>query len=107
MHLTPSLYVAIVACLLLLLVAKAIQFRINVLARQIAVVSRIEAKLDLLLKQAGLTYDPYKNASPAVVDAVKRGAKIEAIKLYRQETSVGLKEAKDYVEGLQRHAGLG
>ena len=31
---------------------------------------------------------------------MKAGQKIEAIKLYREQTGVGLKEAKDYVESL-------
>lgn len=33
-----------------------------------------------------------------VVDALKRGNKIEAIKLLREQTGVGLKEAKDAVD---------
>ncbi|WP_109505454.1 ribosomal protein L7/L12 [Nocardioides speluncae] len=35
-----------------------------------------------------------------------RGRKIEAIKLYRQATGVGLKEAKDAVEEIQTQRGL-
>ncbi len=33
-----------------------------------------------------------------VVDALRRGDKIEAIKLLREQTGIGLKEAKDAVE---------
>ncbi len=39
-------------------------------------------------------------ASSVVLDLVHRGAKIEAIKQYREETGVGLKEAKDFVDSL-------
>ncbi len=39
-------------------------------------------------------------ASAAVLDLVRRGDKIQAIKQYRDETGVGLKEAKDFVETL-------
>jgi hypothetical protein len=35
-----------------------------------------------------------------IEDALRRGRKIEAIKLYRRATGVGLKEAKDQVEAL-------
>jgi len=37
-------------------------------------------------------------------DLIRRGAKIEAIKVYREATGVGLKEAKDGVEAIE--AGL-
>ena len=35
---------------------------------------------------------------PSVLDALRRGKKIEAIKEYRAVSGAGLKEAKDYVE---------
>lgn len=35
---------------------------------------------------------------PTVVDALQRGDKLEAIKLMRQITGIGLEEAKDSVE---------
>jgi hypothetical protein len=38
--------------------------------------------------------------SQAVKNAVDAGRKIEAIKLYREETGVGLKEAKDAIDHL-------
>jgi hypothetical protein len=36
-----------------------------------------------------------------ICDALFQGRKIEAIKLYRQLTDVGLKEAKDFIEALE------
>lgn len=44
--------------------------------------------------------------SSAVKNAVDAGRKIEAIKLYREEYGVGLKEAKDAIDRLakERHA---
>ncbi|HEY2231338.1 MAG TPA: hypothetical protein VGI22_27100 [Xanthobacteraceae bacterium] len=33
---------------------------------------RIEAKLDLMLKQAGLEFDPYKNVPAGVAEALQR-----------------------------------
>lgn len=34
--------------------------------------------------------------------AMEQNRKIQAIKIYREVTGVGLKEAKDYVDGLER-----
>jgi len=66
--------------------------------------SRLEAKLDALLKHAGIHFDPYADAPQTVIDALRRGKKIEAIKEYRTATGAGLQEAKDFVEELQRRA---
>jgi hypothetical protein len=37
-----------------------------------------------------------------ILDLIRQGQKIQAIKLYRERTNCGLKEAKDAVEALQR-----
>lgn len=44
--------------------------------------------------------------SQRVQEAVTAGRKIEAIKLLRNETGMGLKEAKHAVEDLQRSLGI-
>jgi hypothetical protein len=106
MQMTPEIVLAIFAIALVLVLARALQFRLDGFATRVATLSRIEAKLDLLLKQAGLEYDPYKDAPASVVEAVRRGRKIEAIKCYRKLNPVSLKEAKEYVEGVQRRAGI-
>lgn len=80
--------------------------RLNKIESKISMLSRVDAKLDLLLKQSGLEYDPYKHLPPSVVDAVQRGKKIEAIKRYREMTGVGLKEAKEFIEDVQRRGGV-
>jgi ribosomal protein L7/L12 len=59
---------------------------------------RLERKVDLILAHLGL--DPNQGVNPEVMELMKSGNKIQAIKLYRQQTGVGLKEAKDYVESL-------
>jgi ribosomal protein L7/L12 len=69
------------------------------------VLSRIEAKLDLLLKHAGINFDPFKDVPSNIVEAVRAGDKIEAIKLYRQANRIGLREAKEAIEEMQRRAG--
>jgi len=59
---------------------------------------RLERKVDLILSHLGL--DPNQGVDEKVMEFMKAGQKIEAIKLYREKTGVGLKEAKDYVESL-------
>lgn len=49
---------------------------------------------------------PTDGSYPEVVDAIRAGSTIQAIKLYRERTGVGLKEAKDAVEALARTLGL-
>ena len=59
---------------------------------------RLEEKLDLIMHSLGL--DPNLGVDEKIVELMKAGQKIEAIKLYREQTGAGLKEAKDYVEKL-------
>ena len=64
----------------------------------------IERKLDAVLIALGI--DPHTIArpngpvDPAVLRLVQNGDKIGAIKLYRDQTGVGLAEAKAYVESI-------
>src|SRR4051812_46924941 len=67
--------------------------------------ARVERKLDALLKELNIAYtDP---AGPeGLSEEVRRLAddpaqKIAAIKLHREQTGLGLKEAKDAVEAYQ------
>jgi hypothetical protein len=59
---------------------------------------RLERKVDLILKHLGL--DPNQEVNLEILELMKSGQKIQAIKLYRKQTGAGLKEAKDYVESL-------
>jgi len=45
-------------------------------------------------------------APPGVVEALRAGNKILAIKLHRDATNSGLKEAKDAVELLEKRLGI-
>jgi hypothetical protein len=56
----------------------------------------IDQKLDLILTQLGI--DPNEGLDAQLKELAHSGRKIEAIKLYRQQTGVGLKEAKDHIE---------
>ena len=62
----------------------------------------IEAKVDALMKHAQIEVNPYGDAPPVVINALRQGNKIGAIKEYRQLSKASLAEAKDYVEALMR-----
>ena len=77
----------------------------------------IEEKLDRLLAHLGIDDEAALAAAfdgagrpqtlaaangDAIVTLVQAGKKIQAIKAYRQATGVGLKDAKDAVENIER-----
>ena len=55
-----------------------------------------------LLQSQSLEYrdEPDQGPSAEMINLVRAGKKIEAIKLYREMTGVGLKQAKDFVDSL-------
>ena len=61
----------------------------------------IERKLDLIMAHLGLAEepDPAGDLEP-IRDLVRQNRKIEAIKLYREQTGVGLAEAKAVIDRL-------
>ena len=67
---------------------------------------RIEAKLDLLLEQANIKFDPYANFPSEVMEALRAGQRMKAIKLYVQSTGVGFKEANDFIKEFERQSGV-
>ena len=103
---SEQIAVITIMMLCVILVIGMLSKRLSKIEQRIAKVSSMDAKLDLLLKHAGLEYDPYKNLPRVIVEAVQSGRKIEAIKLYREATAVSLKEAKDFIEEVQRRGGL-
>jgi large subunit ribosomal protein L7/L12 len=66
-------------------------------------VERLERLVARLMGEAGLEPDEELDSgpSPEIVDLVRQGEKLEAIKLYREKTGVGLKEAKAFIESLE------
>ena len=64
---------------------------------------RLEAKVDALMRHAQPPYeDPFADVPEPVLQAIAAGRTIEAIRLYRQSQPVGLKDAKDFVDGVVR-----
>jgi ribosomal protein L7/L12 len=71
-------------------------------------VTELEQKLNFVLDQLKLQYAP-PPASPAVAEATKwlrQGNKIEAVKVYQQLSGKGLREAKEFVDGLALQLGM-
>jgi len=99
------LVVGILGVLALLLLS-ILGARINEIHKRLGVLFRVEAKLDLLLRQANIKFDPYQAVTLEIRQAIQEGKKIKAIKLYREMSGVGLKEAKDFIEQVQRRAGV-
>lgn len=67
-------------------------------------VARLERKIDFILQHLGLEYREQDEPAPAYIGQIRsllqRGNKIEAIKIYREATGVGLAEAKAAVEAI-------
>ena len=84
-------------------VAVALLFiRIASVERRLKRLSRLEAKVDALLKQANITFDAYQDVPPDVREALERGETILAIRRFREATGADLKEAKQFVDEVRR-----
>jgi hypothetical protein len=62
----------------------------------------LEHNVQRLLSDRGLSWEPAPveaGLGPAVVEALRAGNMIQAIKLHREATGLGLAEAKAAVEG--------
>ena len=81
--------------------------RLSALEKRVATISHIDGKLDALLKNAGVEYNPYDNLPDQVVQALQRDEKIQAIKHYREATGAGLKDAKEFIEEIQERRSIG
>jgi len=65
--------------------------------------ARLEAMMNLVLQRLGIgPNDALAGPSEEIKRLLMQGKKIEAIKVYREQTGYGLKEAKDYIDALER-----
>jgi ribosomal protein L7/L12 len=75
------------------------------MAQLVEAVERLERKVDFILKHLDLEFDESDAPEPTymaeIYDLVRRGHKIEAIKLYRNHTNLGLAEAKAAIDALE------
>ena len=61
--------------------------------------AKLEAKIDLIMKHLGVQeFDADLHLQGSIEKLIGEGKKIKAIKLYRDESRVGLKEAKDKID---------
>ena len=69
-------------------------------------INELEDRLKFLYRRFNIDYvdNPNENPalSPQIQDALRRGNKIEAIKIYRELTGVGLAEAKDVIDKVEQ-----
>jgi hypothetical protein len=75
--------------------------RLSALSARVDRLSRLEGKLDALLRNAGVVYDALQDVTPDVREALERGEYVLAIKKLRESTGIGLKEAKEQVDELR------
>ena len=64
-------------------------------------VNELEDRLKFIYRRLNIEYmDPNSDPvlSPQIQDALRKGNKIEAIKIYRELTGVGLAEAKQMID---------
>lgn len=76
--------------------------RISALERRLNRLSRLEAKVDTLLRNAGITFDEFQDVPPGVREALARDERILAIKRFREAKGVDLKAAKEAIDEIRR-----
>jgi hypothetical protein len=70
-------------------------------------IAELESRVDYLYQHLGVSYFPDRTIGDArVIDMLKKGNKIEAIKIYREIYNVGLAEAKQAVDDMETRLGL-
>ena len=69
---------------------------------------RLEAQVEFLFKHLGVSMneDGSPAVDPRIIEALKKNNLIEAIKIYREKTGVGLAEAKSAVEEINKTRGF-
>jgi ribosomal protein L7/L12 len=92
----------VVASALIGIVIALVFIRLSALERRLNRLSRLDAKVDALLKHAGVQFDEFQDVPADVREALERGETILAIKRFRAATGVGLKEAKEFVDEIRR-----
>jgi len=60
----------------------------------------LERKIDFLLERSDLSLDKHFGVPAQVLDAIKSGNKLKALRLYREETGASLVDARKVIEEL-------
>jgi hypothetical protein len=70
-------------------------------------ITELEDRLQYLYKRLNIEYIEHPSTvDPRLIDHLRKGNKIEAIKLYREIFDVGLAEAKNAVEEIEKNFGI-
>lgn len=101
-----QLWLLVLFAIFMMVLVATLGVRLFRIEQRVTRLAGMDARLDLLLKHFGIEYAPDTNIPPAVAEALREGQTIKAIKLYREANAVSLKEAKDFIVGLQRREGL-
>lgn len=80
--------------------------RLSRLERRLNRLSRLDAKVDALLKSDGIQFDKYHDVPADVREALERGQTILAIQRFRIATGAGLQEAKAFVDEIRRRSAI-
>jgi hypothetical protein len=81
--------------------------RLVAIERRLDRLSRIDAKLDGLLRHSGIRFDELDDMPAGVREALQQGQTILSIKRYREATGAGLKEAKQAIDEARRRGAAG
>ena len=70
-------------------------------------VKLLEGQVAFLYQHLGVTYvpEPGPDEDPRIIEQIRKGNLIEAIKIYRELHDAGLTEAKQAVEEIQKRLG--
>ncbi|HVT12664.1 MAG TPA: hypothetical protein VHE55_10385 [Fimbriimonadaceae bacterium] len=94
---------AIITCIVVLLGGSAARYFSN--ADQVRL-RRVERSLEAIMRKLGIDdADTLVGISPAVKTLLERDQKLEAIKVHRGQTGLGLAEARDDIEGYLKSKG--
>jgi hypothetical protein len=74
--------------------------KVNGLQKRATAVTRVERKVDLLLKEAGIEFDPWSNIPAAILEAAESGNSMLAARLYRDWSGADSFEATLFIEEL-------
>jgi ribosomal protein L7/L12 len=70
-------------------------------------ITQLEERVDFLYKHLGIVNtEDQRMTDKRVIDILRKGNKIEAIKIYREIYNVGLAEAKQAVDDMETRLGL-
>lgn len=81
--------------------------RLSALEQRLNRLSRLDAKVDALLNDASIRFDPFRDVPADVREALERGETIAAIKRFRESTGASLKHAKAFVDEVRRRSADG